>query len=85
MPSRVLAQLPNPHPIDPALDHHLGMLAVTDLTAKDGCAAPFHNTGMLARQTAVGLAGTVLRLLRWLALRGSPPGNRDRPVIAVPP
>jgi hypothetical protein len=36
---------------------------------------------MLARQTGVVLAAgdTVRRVFRWLALRGSPPGNRDLP------
>src|ERR1043166_1728416 len=35
-------------------------------------ARPFHNTGMLARQTGAALAGvTARRVLRWLALRGS--------------
>ena len=43
-------------------------------------ARPFHNTGMLARQTGVALAGDIARrVLRWLALRGSPPGNRALP------
>jgi len=47
-------------------------------------AQPFQNTGMLARQTGVPLAGanTARRLLRWLALRGAPPGNRALPEIA---
>jgi hypothetical protein len=35
---------------------------------------------MLARQTGVALAGdTARRVLRWLALRGSPPGRRCLP------
>ena len=36
---------------------------------------------MLARQTGVALApaDTARRVLRWLALRGSPPGNRALP------
>jgi hypothetical protein len=35
---------------------------------------------MLARQTGVALAGDIARrVLRWLALRGSPPGNRALP------
>ena len=36
---------------------------------------------MLARQTGITfLSGdTVRRVFRWLALRGSPPGNRARP------
>jgi hypothetical protein len=41
---------------------------------------------MLARQTGVSLAApedATLRLFRWLALRGSPPGNLDRPVNAL--
>jgi hypothetical protein len=43
-------------------------------------ARPFHKTGMLARQTGVALAGdTARRVVRWLALRGSPPGNRALP------
>jgi hypothetical protein len=46
-------------------------------------ARPFHNTGMLARHTGVLGAARARRELRWLALRGSPPGRRVRPVIAV--
>jgi hypothetical protein len=40
---------------------------------------------MLARQTGVALApaDTARRVLRWLALRGSPPGNRARPDISL--
>jgi hypothetical protein len=36
---------------------------------------------MLARQTGVALApaDTARRVLHWLALRGSPPGNRALP------
>src|SRR5947207_14476393 len=47
-------------------------------------ARPFHRTGMLARQTGITfLSGdTERRALRWLALRGSPPGNRALPDIA---
>src|SRR5207253_10024139 len=45
---------------------------------------PFHNTGMLACQTGPILAEAepTFRLLRWLALRGSPPGSLDRPAMA---
>jgi hypothetical protein len=40
---------------------------------------------MLARQTGTALvADTARRALRWLALRGSPPGSLDRPVNASP-
>src|SRR5438067_540729 len=48
-------------------------------------ARPFHNTGMLARQTGITfLSGdTPRRVLRWLALRGSPPGNRERPDMPI--
>jgi hypothetical protein len=40
---------------------------------------------MLARQTGLILAGAepTFRLLRWLALRGSPPGSLDRPVMRL--
>jgi len=42
-------------------------------------ARPFHNTGMLARQTGVTLAAVepAGRELRGLALRGSPLGTRS--------
>src|SRR5437763_1812422 len=41
---------------------------------------------MLARQTGVILVWgePARRELRWLALRGSPPGSLDRPVNALP-
>jgi hypothetical protein len=38
---------------------------------------------MLVRQIGATLAGdTARRVLRWLALRGSPPGSRALPDIA---
>jgi hypothetical protein len=41
---------------------------------------------MLACQTGPILAEAepTFRLLRWLALRGSPPGTLDRPVMRLP-
>jgi hypothetical protein len=77
------AQLRNAYPVDPPIDCHLGMLA-TPTSRRKMPARPFHKTGMLARQTGVALAASdpVRRLLRWLALRGAPPGNRALPDIA---
>src|SRR5947207_15892446 len=48
-------------------------------------ARPFHRTGILARRTGAVFASgeTARRALRWLALRGSPPGRRDRPDMRV--
>src|SRR5947209_2251370 len=46
---------------------------------------PFQRTTSPARQIWLILAGSVAarRVVRWLALRGSPPGNRARPDISL--
>ena len=69
-----LGQLAEPDPVNPSVNHDLGMLAIADIAAENTGAAL---SGMLARQTGLILAGAdpTFRLLRWLALRGSPPGN----------
>src|SRR3954451_14953846 len=58
------------------------MLAVANIAAED-TRATFPQDGILACQTGLILAGAepTFRLLRWLALRGSPPGSLERPVI----
>ena len=61
------------------------MLAIADLAAENTRATLSHNTGILACQTGLILAGAepTFRLLRWLALRGSPPGSLARPVMRL--
>jgi hypothetical protein len=74
------AKLGGLHPVNTLGDHDLGMLAIADLAAEDSRAAfPAHRLA----NTQVGLilpGGDPARsLLRWLAFRGSPPGNRCLP------
>ena len=40
MLSHILAQFPNPYPINPSFDDDLGMLAIADIAAENPC-APF--------------------------------------------
>src|ERR1051326_6472093 len=51
-----LPQLPNPHPVDPPLDHDLAC-SPSPTSRRNAPPRPFHNTGMLARQTGAALVG----------------------------
>jgi len=77
-------KLADPHPVDPPLDDDLYMLAIADLAAEDRCPAlPQHRHAGAPNRGEIGAPeNATLRLLRWLTLRGSPPGNRDLPAYA---
>jgi hypothetical protein len=72
-----LAKLADPHPVDPLGDHDLGMLASRQNTP----ARPCQRTASPARHVGLIRAGRdpARTLLRWLAFRGTPPGNRCLP------
>jgi hypothetical protein len=75
-----LLQLSDAYPVNSPLDDDLGMLAIADIAAEDTDAS-FQRTRSPALHVGVDLAAddTARRVLRWLALRGSPPGNRALP------
>ena len=79
-PAAPSAQLADPHPVNPLGDDDLAMLAVADIAAENSRAA-FQRIASPARQVGLIVVGRdpARSLLRWLAFRGSPPGNRCLP------
>jgi hypothetical protein len=77
-----LFEFPGRHAVDAGFQQDLAMLPITDVAPV--LARPFQRTLSPGRQTGAirPAVGTCRRALGWLALRGSPPGNRALPDIA---